>query len=207
MMCDEKASRSRRALAVLLTLVLLLGLIPGGALTVAAAGDSTVAVVVTDETGAPLPGAKVTYTVTSQTNGVVASASGQTDANGSIAVLRQESFAENDLTLTASATKDGYVYAAGSSALQSAAISAPQQEFPLQLRSTAITGVTGAAKAGLVYTGEPMTLVTVTRPMQCLRLLTRFLTLMKLRYAPAMKLTARPRKSPRGRMRAHTRSR
>ncbi len=162
MMCDEKASRSRRALAVLLTLVLLLGLIPGGALTVAAAGDSTVAVVVTDETGAPLPGARVTYTVTSQTNGVVASASGQTDANGSIAVLRQESFAENDLTLTASATKDGYVYAAGSSALQSAAISAPQQEFPLQLRSTAITGVTVAAKAGLVYTGEPMTLVTVT---------------------------------------------
>lgn len=165
-MSNAKKSISRRFMAVLLSFVLVLGLIPTSALTAYAATPehpNGVTVSVTDQDGKGIAGATVEYHINSTVNGAdYASGTATTDENGCAEVLAADKFIADDLTLSATAVLADYTYADGSGRIENAAITSDAQDFAIQLRSTKIPGVTVTANSGLVYQeGTAQSLVTV----------------------------------------------
>lgn len=110
----SKKNCMNRVAATILTLLLAVASIPSSVLTVKAETNEhqdCVTITVKDENGAAIEGAKVTYCIKeneARTNDFeTISESKETDANGTIEVLPQESFL-NDLEITAGVSKDGY---------------------------------------------------------------------------------------------------
>lgn len=161
-MSNVKSKLSNRLIAAFLSVIMVIGMIPMSATPVFAATvehPDAVTISVTDETGAAVEGATVTYTIHSDENGDT-SGSGTTDQYGCVVVLPKEQY-EEGLKLSAAVSKQDYTYAEGSGAIEEADITADDQDFSVKLRSTIISDVTIKKNTDLVYNGDPQSLVSI----------------------------------------------
>ena len=104
-----------RLIAIILSLVMILGLIPIPVLHTDAATTahpSAVTITVKDEKGNPLSGVKVRYKIESKknSNGITSDEKeAQTIDDGTVEVLKSSEFVSDDLTITATCSKDWYI--------------------------------------------------------------------------------------------------
>lgn len=157
----KKTGATKRTLAALLVLVMVLSFLPGNVVAQAATEQHPdgVTITVVDEDGQSVSGASVAITVDSVANGVdYILETKQTDEHGTVEVIPSSDFIADDLTLSATVTADGF--AAGS--LAETKISAEDDDFRVALTSTTIRDVNIEGK-NLTYTGEKQELVSVTQ--------------------------------------------
>lgn len=173
-MSNVKSKLSNRLIAAFLSVIMVIGMIPMSAMPAFAATDkhpNVVTITITDDEGAAIEGATVVYTVDSVANGAdYISESKITDQYGCVEVFPADefndvAFAADDFTLKiTSVSKDGYKLSDEDKAkdyLVDAAITSQDQDFAVSLISTSIKDVTISANSGLVYNGNPQTLVSI----------------------------------------------
>lgn len=139
----EKRKIANRICAAILTIVMVLGLIPTSTLSVLAATEKhpdAVTITVKDEEGKVLSDVSVNYTIDSVINGAdYKTGILKTDEYGTVEVLSSTDYAENDLTISANVSKDGY---AADTSLTNTLIDAADKDFEVKITSTRINGVT-----------------------------------------------------------------
>lgn len=107
-MAKAKTHLSKRLIAALLSVLMLLSILPLSATTAFAATDA-VTLTVKDENGSSIEDAEVTFTIDSKTNGDSwKSETNQTDEYGCVEILSKADFIADDLTLTATVSKEGF---------------------------------------------------------------------------------------------------
>lgn len=112
-MAKAKTNLSKRLIAALLSVLMLLSIVPFSATTALAATNEhpdAVTLTVKDENGSSIEGADVTFTIDSQTNGDSwkSGTNLTTDEYGCVEILSKADFTANDLTLTATISKEGF---------------------------------------------------------------------------------------------------
>lgn len=132
-----------RVLAAVLSILMVLSLVPTSTWTVLAATPEypeTVTITVKDEAGQALSGATVDYKINSVINGEEYQKNTVlTDDNGVAAVLASGDYVENDLTICASISKDGYET---DESIKDYAINASDENYDITLKSKMIEGIT-----------------------------------------------------------------
>lgn len=132
-----------RVLAAVLSILMVLSLVPMSTWTVLAATPEypeTVTITVKDEAGRALSGATVDYKINSVINGEEYQKNTVlTDDNGVAAVLASGDYVENDLTICASISKDGYET---DESIKDYAINASDENYDIILKSKNIEGIT-----------------------------------------------------------------
>lgn len=132
-----------RVLAAVLSILMVLSLVPMSTWTVLAATPEypeTVTITVKDEAGQALSGATVDYKINSVINGEEYQKNTVlTDDNGVAAVLVSGDYVENDLTICASISKDGYET---DESIKDYAINASDENYDIILKSKNIEGIT-----------------------------------------------------------------
>lgn len=150
----------RRIIAILLSIMLVLGLIPASSLTVLAATaehPSAVTITVKDENGEAVSGASVQFVIDSASNGDnYKSGTKSTDASGSVEVLMSDEYVDDDYTITYTVAKSGYT----SDSATSVDISSSVQNFIATIKATSITGIT-ITPAVVEYDGSDKNAVSV----------------------------------------------
>lgn len=157
----ERTRRTKRALAALLVLAMVLSFLPGNLLAHAATEQHPDAVTITvvDEDGQPVQGASVAITVDSASNEQNnIDKTETTDQNGTVEVMSSSAFVADDLTLSATVTADGFE----EKTLAETKIQTAEDDFQVELTSTTINDVTIEGKT-LTYNGEKQELVFVTQ--------------------------------------------
>lgn len=146
-MAKAKTNLSKRLLAALLSVLMVFSVIPFSATMVLAATDEhpdAVTLTVKDEAGNFIENAEVAFTIDSQTNGDLwKSETKQTDANGCVELLPTADFIADDLTLTATVSKEGFET---NETLVDAAITSDDQNFEVKLISKMPTGITAVGR-------------------------------------------------------------
>ena len=157
----ERTRRTKRALAALLVLAMVLSFLPGNLLAHAATEEHPGAVTITvvDEDGQPVQGASVAITVDSASNEQNnIDKTETTDQNGTVEVMSSSAFVADDFTLSATVTADGFE----EKTLAETKIQTAEDDFRVELTSTTINDVTIEGK-NLTYNGEKQELVSVTQ--------------------------------------------
>ena len=162
-MAKAKTNLSKRLIAALLSVLMLLSIVPFSATTALAATNEhpdAVTLTVKDENGSSIEGADVTFTIDSQTNGDSwkSGTNLTTDEYGCVEILSKADFTANDLTLTATISKEGFET---NETIADAAITSDDQNFEVVLISTTIDDVNIEGKT-LTYNGAPQELVSIT---------------------------------------------
>lgn len=161
-MAKAKTNLSKRLLAALLSVVMVFSVIPFSATMALAATDEhpdAVTLTVKDEAGNFIENAEVAFTIDSQTNGDLwKSETKQTDKNGCVELLPTADFIADDLTLTATVSKEGFET---NETLVDMAITSDDQNFEVELISTTIDDVKIEGKT-LTYNGTAQELVSIT---------------------------------------------
>ena len=156
-------AKFQKMAAVILALVLLFAMIPFAGIPATAESEQhpdTVTVTVTDANGYAVASAEVEYSIYSaDAQGIIGQGTETTDEYGCAVVLNASDFVENDLTLTASVSKEGYVT---DTSIGNTPIMSGTDDFPVVLQSSVqeVPGVSAAANE-LTYTGEPQSALTV----------------------------------------------
>lgn len=165
-MAKAKNNLSRRLLATVLSILMVLSTIPFSMTTVFAATDENpdAGVTVTVKDGSnPLKDAKVEFSIDSKINGASwKTGTVQTDEFGCAEILPTAEYGTataDDLTVTATVSKEGF--STDSTTIVDAAITSDRQNFDVVLVSTEITDVKIEGKT-LTYNGEAQELVSVT---------------------------------------------
>lgn len=139
----EKTKIANRVLAAVLSVFMVFSLIPVSALSVSAATTEhpdAVTITVKDEAGVPLSGASVVYTIDSVTNGdSYKTGTLTTDDYGTVEVLPSADYAEGDLSLTATVSKQGYT--TDDFSINKSSIDADDKDYSVVINSTTITGI------------------------------------------------------------------
>ena len=161
-MAKAKTNLSKRLIAALLSVLMLLSIVPFSATTALAATDEhpdAVTITVKDENGSFIEDAEVTFTIDSKTNGDSwKSETNQTDEYGCVEILSKADFIADDLTLTATVSKEGFET---NETISDAAITSDDQNFEVVLISTTIDDVKIEGKT-LTYNGTAQELVSIT---------------------------------------------
>lgn len=161
-MAKAKTNLSKRLLAALLSVLMVFSVIPFSATMALAATDehpNAVTLTVKDEDGNLIENAEVAFTIDSQTNGDLwKSETKQTDEYGCVELLPTADFIADDLTLTATVSKEGFET---NETLAKAAITSDDQNFEVVLISTTIDDVKIEGKT-LTYNGTAQELVSIT---------------------------------------------
>lgn len=146
-MAKAKTNLSKRLLAALLSVVMVFSVIPFSATMALAATDEhpdAVTLTVKDEAGNFIENADVAFTIDSQTNGDLwKSETKQTDKNGCVELLPTADFIADDLTLTATVSKEGFET---NETLVDMAITSDDQNFEVVLISKMPTGITAVGR-------------------------------------------------------------
>lgn len=167
-MAKAKNNLSRRLLATVLSILMVLSTIPFSMTTVLAATDESpyAGVTVTVKDGSnPVKNAKVEFSIDSKVNGASwKTGTVQTDEFGCAEILSTAEYGTataDDLTATATVSKDGFV--TDNTTIVAAAITSDKQNFDVALvsESTAITDVKIEGKT-LTYNGEAQELVSIS---------------------------------------------
>jgi hypothetical protein len=150
-------------IAALLSVLMLLSIVPFSATTALAATNEhpdAVTLTVKDENGSSIEGADVTFTIDSQTNGDSwkSGTNLTTDEYGCVEILSKADFTANDLTLTATISKEGFET---NETIADAAITSDDQNFEVVLISTTIDDVNIEGKT-LTYNDAEQELVSIT---------------------------------------------
>ena len=161
-MSNVKCKTSSRLLATILSLVMVLSMFPiAGTAVLAATNEHPDAVTITvkDDNGSVVEDAEVAFTIDSQTNGDLwKSETKQTDEYGCVEILPKADFIADDLTLTATVSKEGFET---NETLADVTITSDDQNFEVVLISTTIIDVTIEGKT-LTYNGAEQELVSIT---------------------------------------------
>lgn len=161
-MAKAKTHLSKRLIAALLSVLMLLSILPLSATTAFAATDEhpdAVTLTVKDENGSSIEDAEVTFTIDSKTNGDSwKSETNQTDEYGCVEILSKADFIADDLTLTATVSKEGFET---NETISDAAITSDDQNFEVVLISTTIDDVKIEGKT-LTYNDAEQELVSIT---------------------------------------------
>lgn len=162
-MAKAKTNLSKRLIAALLSVLMLLSIVPFSATTALAATNEhpdAVTLTVKDENGSSIEGADVTFTIDSQTNGDSwkSGTNLTTDEYGCVEILSKAEFIADDLTFTATVSKEGFET---NETIADAAITSDDQNFEVVLISTTIDDVNIEGKT-LTYNGAPQELVSIT---------------------------------------------
>lgn len=161
-MSNVKSKASHRLLAAFLSFVMVFSMIPFSTMVAHAATTEhpdAVTITVLDEEGQAIKDASVAITVNSVSNGdAYVSETKTTDEYGVVEVLASDSFAENDLTISATVSAIGY----SEGILSETAILTGEDNFDVSLVSTTIKDVEILGKT-LTYTGGVQELVSVTK--------------------------------------------
>lgn len=161
-MAKAKTSLSKRLMASLLSVLMVFSIVPFSATPVLAATaehPDAVTLTVKDENGSPVKNAEVAFSVDSVTNGDAwKSETKQSDEYGCVEILPKADFIADDLTLTATVSKDGFET---NGTIADASITSDDQNFEVVLNSTTINDVKVEGKT-LTYTGEAQELVSVS---------------------------------------------
>ena len=162
-MAKAKTNLSKRLIASLLSVLMLLSIVPFSETTALAATDEhpdAVTLTVKDEDGNPIEDAQVAFTIDSQSNGDSwkSETNLTTDGDGCVEILSKADFIVNDLTLTATVSKDGFET---DETIADAAITSDDQNFEVELISTTINDVKIEGKT-LTYNGEAQELVSIS---------------------------------------------
>lgn len=162
-MAKTKTTFSKRFLAVVLSVLMVFTALPFSMTTALAATEQhpdAVTITVKDETGEPLEGADVIFTIDSVANGDEwKKGTEKTDSDGCVEVLPKADFVADDMTITASVSKDKFE--ANDTAIVDLAIDADDQDFEVVLNSTIINDVTIEGKT-LTYNGSKQEIVSIT---------------------------------------------
>jgi len=153
---------SKRILAAFLSAIMILSLAPVSMLTAFAATTEhpdAITITVVDEDGTAVEGATVQFAVDSVAYGEdYMFGSETTDANGCVEIMASSAFVADDFTISATASKTDYI----DGAITDESISSSDANFEIAITSTLIKDVTVTSNSGLVYTGEPLSLVTIS---------------------------------------------
>lgn len=162
-MAKTKTTFSKRFLAVVLSVLMVFTALPFSMTTALAATEQhpdAVTITVKDETGEPLEGADVIFTIDSATNGDEwKKGTEKTDSDGCVEVLPKADFVADDMTITASVSKDKFE--TNDTAIVDLAIDSDDQDFEVVLNSTIINDVTIEGKT-LTYNGAEQEIVFIT---------------------------------------------
>lgn len=164
-MAKAKNNLSRRLLAAVLSILLVLSTIPFSMTAVLAATDENpyAGVTVTVKDGSnPVKNAKVEFSIDSKVNGASwKTGTVQTDEFGCAEILSTTDYStapDGDLTVTATVSKDGFV--TDSTTIAAAEITSDKQNFDVVLVSSAITDVKIESRE-LTYDGTAQELVSI----------------------------------------------
>lgn len=162
-MAKAKTKLSKRLIAALLSVLMLLSIVPISATTAFAATDEhpdAVTLTVKDENGSVVEDAEVAFSIDSQTNGDSwkSGTNLTTDEYGCVEILSKADFTANDLTLTATVSKEGFET---NTTLTESAITSDDQNFEVVLISTTIDDVNIEGKT-LTYNDAGQELVSIT---------------------------------------------
>lgn len=143
-MAKAKTNLSKRLIASLLSVLMVLSIVPVSATTALAATDEhpdAVTITVKDENGNSIENADVAFTIDSQTNGDSwkSETNLTTDEYGCVEILSKADFIADDLTLTATVSKDGFET---NETIAKTAITSDVQNFEVVLISKIPTGIT-----------------------------------------------------------------
>ncbi len=161
-MSNFKCKTSSRLLAAFLSFVMVISMFP--LTTMTALAETTehpdaVTVTVVDDDGLPVQGATVAFTIDSVINGdAYKTGSLTTDDKGVVEVLAAADFVADDLTIAATITADGH----DSGEITEQAIVSADQDIQGVIKSNLIKDVTITWNETLEYTGNPLSLVSVT---------------------------------------------
>lgn len=162
-MAKTKTTFSKRLLAVVLSVLMVFTALPFSMTTALAATEQhpdAVTITVKDETGEPLEGADVIFTIDSVANGDEwKKGTEKTDSDGCVEVLPKADFVADDMAITASVSKDKFE--ANDTAIVDLAIDADDQDFEVVLNSTIINDVTIEGKT-LTYNASKQEIVSIT---------------------------------------------
>lgn len=159
-MSNVKSKASHRLLAALLSIAMVFSMLPFSMVANAATTEHPDAVTITvlDEEGQAIKDASVAITVNSVSNGdAYISETKTTDEYGVVEVLASDSFVENDLTISAIVSANGY----SEGTLSVTSILTGEDNFDVSLVSTTIKDVEISGKT-LTYNGGEQELVSVT---------------------------------------------
>ncbi len=161
-MSEVKSNLSSRLLAAFLSVIMVFSIIPFTAFTAFAATTEhpdAVTISIVDEDGAAVQGATVQFAIDSVANGEdYITKTETTDANGCVEIMSSADFVADDLTVSATVTKTDYT----EGSITNESITSDTQNFAIVITSTVIKDVTITANSGLVYDGQPQSLVTIT---------------------------------------------
>lgn len=162
-MAKAKTNPSKRAIAALLSVLMLFSIVPFSATTAFAATDEhpdAVTLTVKDENGSVVEDAEVAFSIDSQTNGDSwkSGTNLTTDEYGCVEILSKADFIADDLTISATVSKDGFET---NETLADAAITSDDQNFEVVLISTTINDVKIEGKT-LTYNGAEQEIVSIT---------------------------------------------
>lgn len=145
-----------RILAAVLSFVMVAGMLPANVVSAATPEHpGAVTITVTDEQGKAVEGAEVTYEIDSKINGDnFKQGNLETDSNGTIDVLDTASYADNDLTISATVRKAGYSV----TELSSTPITSAEQDIPIKIADMGVT----VNPQTVPYDGNPHDAATVT---------------------------------------------
>lgn len=162
-MAKTKTTFSKRFLAVVLSVLMVFTALPFSMTTALAATEQhpdAVTITVKDETGEPLEGADVIFTIDSAANGDEwKKGTEKTDSDGCVEVLPKADFVADDMTITASVSKDKFE--TNDTAIVDLAIDSDDQDFEVVLNSTTINDVIIEGKT-LTYNGAEQEIVSIT---------------------------------------------
>lgn len=162
-MAKTKTTFSKRFLAVVLSVLMVFTALPFSMTTALAATEQhpdAVTITVKDETREPLEGADVIFTIDSAANGDEwKKGTEKTDSDGCVEVLPKADFVADDMTITASVSKDKFE--TNDTAIVDLAIDSDDQDFEVVLNSTTINDVTIEGKT-LTYNGAEQEIVSIT---------------------------------------------
>ncbi|MBR4286070.1 MAG: Ig-like domain-containing protein [Clostridia bacterium] len=130
---------TKKALAVVLTMLLVFGMVPVSAIPVSAATTDypeAVTVTVKDGNGNTVSGAEVSFTITDDANVEIEKGTVTTNANGAAEVLAKADY-KDGLTINATVTKDGYT-----PAVISKTIASSDENIEAVITANEITGIT-----------------------------------------------------------------
>lgn len=156
----KKRRQSKRVLAAFLALAMGLSLTPGGLVAYAATDEHPEAVTITvvNEDGQAVQGASVAISVDSTSYGEnYITDTKETDQYGVVEVMSGADFVEDEFSLSATVTADGYE----AKELMDTPIVTAEDNFQVVLTGTTIDDVIITGQT-LTYNGEPQELVSVT---------------------------------------------
>ncbi len=158
-----KTSFSCKLLAVLLSLFIIISAMPIMVMSAFAATEEItdfITITVTDEDGNALENATVNFVINSIVNGdSYIQKEEKTDKNGCVKILSSEEYVKDDMTLTATISKDKYQT---DTSIDELKITGLNQNIDIVLKSTVIKDVEVTGQT-LTYNGKPQKAVIVSK--------------------------------------------